>query len=183
MNTTRISVPSPCGSLISAAEVACGRRRRQSTMAMIISASRRVWTCCAPPEESIGVISEIVRAAAARVIGGSTAMMRVSPLVAYGYPPAGRVASAGWAGRAEEGQDGADPVVVGVRGLQPGLGEDAGHVGLDGPRREVELLGDAEVGPALGHLGEHRLLAVVQHADQAGRAVALQQPGHDRLVD
>src|SRR5690348_18480097 len=134
MNTTRISVPSPCGSLISAAEVACGRRRRQSTMAMIISASRRVWTCCAPPEESIGVIYGIVRTAGPRVIGGSTAMMRVSPLADYGYPPGGRVASAGWAGRAEEGQDGADPVVVGVRGLQPELREDAVPGGLAGRR-------------------------------------------------
>jgi hypothetical protein len=66
-----------------------------------------------------------------------------------GDTPAGTVPVGGGP---QPGEDGQDAPVVAAGGGQAELGEAVGDVGLDGLGAEEELLADAAVGPALGHV-------------------------------
>jgi len=58
------------------------------------------------------------------------------------------------------------------------LGEDAGHVGLDGPLADEELPGDLGVGQPAGNEAQDIQLALAEAAERALNCIARSGPGH-----
>ena len=63
------------------------------------------------------------------------------------------------------------------------LAEYACDVALEGVLAEAELIGNGEVGPPLGHAGEHVELALAQLVERARGSDAVQEPGDDRRIE
>src|SRR5215212_10695365 len=91
--------------------------------------------------------------------------------------------TAPWRSRVQEGEHRQDAAVILHRGGEAELVEDAGHVLLDGPLADDELVGDRLVRAALRHQRQDLSLARRQLGQGVVTPAPPQQVGHDLSVE